>query len=73
MLRFNRPSFKSGVMIVKVTVDSTAEPPVSTELGWSLSVPQKGTNVDFSREGFDTTVVETALLAKYPAFLTTPA
>lgn len=66
MLTFNRPSFKSGAMVVKATIDET-------ELGWILRPTQKGTDVDFAVEGHETADIEEALLAKYPAFLTTPA
>lgn len=65
MLRFDRPTFRSGVMVVKITLGET-------ELGWSLRPQQKLTNVDFAVEGQDTAAIETALVAKYTPFLTVP-
>lgn len=61
MLVFNRPTFKTGVMILKVTV-------AETEYAVSLRPADKGTTVDFGADP-----VRDAFLAKYPAFLAMPA
>lgn len=60
MLTFDRPAFRSGVMVVKVT---TGDPAV--ESAFSLRPGQKGDDIDFGSEA-----IEAALLVKYSAFFT---
>ena len=59
MLVFNRPSFRSGVMIVRVMVDAE-------EKSFALLPSDKGKTFDFG-------TARDAILAKYPAFFTIPA
>lgn len=59
MLLFNRPSFKTGTMVVWVIVEGTRH-------NFALTPEMKGTLVDFG-------ICRDAILAKYPAFFTLPA
>lgn len=61
MLTFNRSTFRSGLMVVKVTVSEV-------ESSFTLTPAQKGTNVDFGADP-----IRDAILAKYPAFFALPA
>jgi len=58
MLLFERPAFKSGLMIVRVSAEGT---PYS----FALKPSDKGTEVDFG-------VASAAVLAKYPSFFSIP-
>lgn len=60
MLVFNRPSFRSGSFIVKVTVDDV-------ESAFKLVTADKGKSFDFGADA-----VRDAVLAKYPAFFSLP-
>jgi len=58
MLLFDRPSFRSGVMIVRVTVNDV-------QGSFALRPADKGTVVDFGS-------YSAAVLEKYPAFFSIP-
>lgn len=60
MLLFSRPAFKSGTMIVRVTVSGT-------EHSFGLHPHDKGTVVNFGDND-----IRDAILAKYPAFFSIP-
>ena len=65
MLIFNRPSFRSGVMVLKVTVNAH-------EYAWILRTSDKGQSIDFgssAANGDTSEQITTALLAKYPSFV----
>lgn len=66
MLTFNRPNFKSGTMVVKVTVGEV-------EAAFILRAADKGTTKAYPYEGLVTADVEAALVTKYPAFFEVPA
>lgn len=69
MLIFNRPSFRSGVMVLKIEFNGH-------EYGWILRASDKGKSIDFGAKaaefGDDAEALVAALLAKYPAFLSAP-
>lgn len=61
MLVFNRPAFRSGLMVVVVTV-------AEVEYRTVLTPRDKGDTIDF---GVD--AVRDAVLTKYPAYFALPA
>lgn len=63
MLKFDRPSFRSGTMIVKAVV-------ANTDYGFTLRPIDKGTEKEYAVEGVSTEAIEESLLAKYPSFFT---
>lgn len=68
MLIFNRPSFRTGVMILKVVVNGH-------EYAWSLKPGDKGDTIDFGAKAADgdtSAELVAALLAKYSSFLSEP-
>lgn len=60
MLVFNRPSFRSGTMVVAVTVDSV-------DHGFTLKPSDKGQTIDFGADA-----VRDAVLTKYPNYFALP-
>lgn len=65
MLIFNRPAFKSGVMVIKVSV-------ADVEYSFALKTSDKGTTKAYAAEGADTAALEAAIVTKYPAFFEVP-
>lgn len=61
MLVFYRKAFRSGVMVLSVTVGGQ-------DSGFLLRSTDNGNTIDFGADA-----VRDALLAKYPGFLTLPA
>jgi hypothetical protein len=61
MLVFNRPSFRSGIMVIRVTVESV-------EYARILRPNDRGDTIDFGADP-----VRDAVLAKYPNFFAMPA
>jgi hypothetical protein len=58
MLLFSRPSFKSGLFVVRVMIEGL-------EQSWGLKPSDKNTVIDFGE-------AKSAVLLKYPVFFSEP-